>query len=129
MNAPEGMVRVFEPADATELAVVRSALEAAGIRFFVENENYFSVAGGGDRGASAGRADGARAPRPGSAVGRHSELLAEAHEWELEQLLDLLEMAPRDAWVRTCYQPYSHSGNADARAGMMGSDSAAEFGV
>lgn len=47
MNAPEGMVRVFEPADATELAVVRSALEAAGIRFFVENENYFFVAGGG----------------------------------------------------------------------------------
>ncbi len=40
-------MRVFEPANATELALARAALTAADINFFVENENYFFVGGGG----------------------------------------------------------------------------------
>jgi uncharacterized protein YaaQ len=40
------LTRVFQPADATELAFVRTLLDGAGIPFSVENENYF-VAGGG----------------------------------------------------------------------------------
>ncbi len=47
------LIRVFEPANAVELATARLALDAAGIPFFVEGEEYFAASGGfishGDR--------------------------------------------------------------------------------
>lgn len=46
MSAP-GMVRVFQPANATELGLIHAALGAAEIAFLVENENYFFAGGGG----------------------------------------------------------------------------------
>jgi hypothetical protein len=45
-SMPMALVRVFEPANQTELLKVRLALESARIRYFVEGENYM-VAGGG----------------------------------------------------------------------------------
>ncbi len=40
------LMRVFEPANAVELAEARMLLEASGIHYFVEGENYFAAGGG-----------------------------------------------------------------------------------
>lgn len=39
-------VRVFEPADAVELAQVEMALEGSDIPYRIENEHYFQTGGG-----------------------------------------------------------------------------------
>ncbi len=40
------LMRVFEPANAVELAKARLLLDAAGIDYFVEGEHYFAAGGG-----------------------------------------------------------------------------------
>ncbi len=40
------LVRVFEPANAVELAKARLILEASGVNYFVDGEHYFAAGGG-----------------------------------------------------------------------------------